>query len=584
MAQDDIPLDRALWTLDTVRKLAPSNPLLASNLAMLNGEHSIDTFYMGPGEDALGVISETTKAKIEKKKIPVPEAAACVETRVTAVCRFQADLRVEPKQPEAKEPGKEGEPARQVPSERQKEIAAQRIREDGDWWDRDSVSFWEAAKQVVRYGSANPVDGTACFRLFWNPASRTKERATEDGVQLVIPEQPNMEAAGRHIEITVPDPSQCFVHIDPDTHQKTGVFLYTERGSDKKRAEIWYTEGEDTVWRIVGDDLEAQETKRFRWDGFLPIVQVRVGTLLTEPVLRNQAALDAASTGLGRNALAHGYTQRSEIDARRDGFWMETPPVTSDGMPPETFTDTSGKTWYFHPTAAEMSPSIIRNIYGDSYVTHVDEKGIEHRARATPQIHIHEPSDPENITKNMVTRMQVIRHYCKQGHISTTLAGHTVELSGEAYEQARAIFQADIDAVGDALSTGIAQVFSVRACMCETLMGLPEARFVREYRYSAECHPSAGPVSPDRQRANAELADKGYLSKETVLARNGENNVRGELDRIEAQPLPLDKQIERANMLRQGGADPVAAYMFVGISEEWARKLARSDGEPFIVQ
>lgn len=539
---------------------------------------------MGPGYGADGSLADDTQARIGRQFSPVPECVRRVETRVNGACGNQADLSIKPATPEAKD-----EQGRAIPSEAQQTQMDEWRRDLSGFWDR--VQLWggvditkpTGVRGVVAYASAH-ASGSACIRAFFNPASLTESAA--DGTRR-IPPQPDRRTALRHIEIVAPEPDRCAVYTDPDTHQRTGVFLYTDI-SDKRCAELWYAVSESgkqqTALRVLTEGTKAADIRLFPWGGWLPIVQADIGCLLTEPVLRLQAAIDSSVTGGNRLAEAHGYGARTEINAAETGDWRTQPPPGIEVPTKKTLPD--GTTVYFWPSDPNLGNGVIRGLRGFPYTTGIDEENRkESLGITTPAVHYHEPSDPEAIIKWVDALITLLRHSCHQGHIRSGLLGSTAEASGEAYEQARAEFESDVKSVAEVVDMMVAHFLVVVTLMADWLAGAEEPTFVEEWEVAVQSHPSAGPVSMARETSTLALVDGGLISQDEGTARVGIQDVQGERERINASPSTALKLVtERATAAKaliDAGADRTAAWIAAGFDEERAAKLARSDGPPF---
>lgn len=542
--------------------------------------------WMGPGYTPEGTLPDATKSRIRRQFVAVPECESRVRERVNAACGNQADIDLQPAEPAAKDD--EGKP---VASKEQLTYAEEWKRDIGAWWDR--VNFWggtdihhpSGVRGMVAYGSAHP-GGKACLRAFFNPASRTEDAA--DGTRR-IPKQAGRQSALRHIEIVAPSPERCVVYTDPDTLQKTGVFLYSDE-NNQQYAEIWYARQKagdqmETVRRLISDGASQDAEAAFPWGGILPIQEAEIGCLLTKPVLSLQSAIDFHATALNRLTEAHGFGARTEINSAVTGTWRQTPPAGIEF--PETKVK-DGVTWYLWPDTPELGNGVIRRLVGFEHTTGLDateEK--ESIGLTTPQVHYHEPSNPQSIITSLDAFTMLLRDACHQGHITTgLLGGSTAEASGDAYEQKRASFGADAKGVGESVDGAVAPILTCVTVMADWLAGDDNPTFAEEWTVKVQSHPSAGPVSSAKEQGTAALVDAELISPEEGTARVGVQDVQAERQRIAAgNSLALiERRAKAAKELRDGGADAVASYIIVGFSEQDARMLARTDGEPFVNQ
>lgn len=589
-----IPRDPATWTLDDARAtFAPAQrPEIGAGLALeyLLGDHWQDGGpWMGIGRDPGGDWSSANLKLVRQNFVPVPESAGCVRERINGACGNQPDISIAPLEPAGK--GENGEP---VPSADQEQYARQWATDITKWWDRRKlwggmdVQKPMGVRGAVAYASAHPSGGShsgSCIRAYFNPASRVDSAA--DGSRR-IPRQRDRLAALDHIQVSAPSPDRCTVYTDPDTGQETGIFLFEDEQGNE-HAEICFSRAEGgrtvTTVRTVGEGGVVKEEADFPFGGLLPIQLIDIGTLLTKPVRGLQASIDFHATALKRLTEAHGFGLRTEINAADDGEWKLTPPPGVDL--PRTKVLEDGRTAYLNPTTPGLGNQSIRKLRGFEYDTSVTAEERVSSNLTTPGVHYHEPSDPETVIKALDANIMLFREACHQGHRTSGLLGSTAEASGDAYEQARAAFEADVKSVAEAVDAALIPFLAVVTMMADWLTDMDDPSvFPSEWAVKVQSHPSAGPVSNERQQTTLQLVQGGLISEDEGTARVGVQDVQAERDRIAAaQSLNmLDKRAEVAKKLRDGGADAKAAYIVAGFSEEEADMLSRSDGEPFVDQ
>ena len=538
--------------------------------------------WMGAGRGADGSLG-TNAAKARQSFVGVPEARGCVVTRVNAVCGNQPDISIQPNEPD----GPENDQGERTPGEAQQQYAADWERDISAWWDR--VDLWggpnmddpSGVRGMVAYASAHP-SGKACLRAFINPSSLTSETAPDGSRQ--IPKQSDRRTALQHIEAGSPSPERCTVYTDPDTQQRTGIFLYRE--SEVDYAELWFARRKpdgtkETVYKRVGGTTGDVEVT-YPLYGYLPIAQANLGTLLTPPVLNLQASIDLAATSLHRLNRAHGFGLRTEINAQETGEWKTTAPPGIDVPKVRTLTD--GRTLYLWPTPPELGDSVIRNLSGFEYTASVDpETGKETFGVTTPQVHYHEPSDPEALIKGLNAEIMLLRDACHQGHRVSGLMGSTAEASGDAYEQRRAAHVADITNVAETVDVALAHFLTAVTLWADHLAGQDRPDFAENWTAKVQSHPSAGPVSTERENTTIALVGAELISPEEGTARVGVQDVQAERERIAAGRTP-EKRAAIAAAYTGAGADPEAAWVEAGHTPERAKELARTDGPPYVEQ
>lgn len=579
------PRDPSTWTLDDAKgAVAASYPTpydknaAASIASYVQGLHYQEGRpWMGSGYNSDGTLEETSKAMIDRQLAPVPESYACLERRVDGACGIQAALSLRPVEP-AGPADEDGVP---TISEEQQRYADEAVS-DWSWW-MDETRAWggkdlrkpTGMRGTISQASASQ-SGSACLRLFFNPASRTQQvnvRGPEGeitGTEFRIPKQTDRRAALKHIRIVAPPPERCAVYVDPDTHEKRAVFLYTD-ASQAECAEVWYAKGETTVLRMIVQGEEKEQD--FPWGGWLPIQQAEVGCLLTDAVRRLQGATDFAGTALVRLLQSTAFGQRTEINAEADGFWSASAPAGVDN-PRERKTET-GDIEYFNPLPTGIGPDIIRRLVGIPFDT-----GEEKRGFTTPGVHYNTPPSPDGLIQGIDAFTMMIRYACHQGHIRSGLLGSSAEASGEAYEQARAAFVSDINGVGEEVDATFAPLLTTLTIMADWLTGNDDpAQFARDWVVGVQSHPSAGvPSAAAQQEARANVAAE-LISPEEGTARLNVQDVGAERTRIAAGSTlaAAEKRWTIFASAVGAGANPEAVLEDLGYDEKQIAKLIRTD-------
>lgn len=572
MNLNTVPQDPALWTLDHVKLAAgiTTQRTLAIGVGdgplYMSGDHLQDgRTWQGPGREEDGSILPSNQVRIRNMLAPIPEALGCVKERVNGACGNEADIDFQPTEPA----GKEG-----APSDAQVAYAAQlkrdmsRCWDDNDLWGGMDVSDPTGVRGAVALASSW-LQGRACLRAFWSNPAQAKDRRT----------------ALRRIKVVALSPDRCGIYTDPDTHREVGWFLFKDT-DDRECAEVWYSQetksGEEvTVWRMLTAGVAEEKPTIIPTGGLLPIVHVKIGTLLTEPVLRLQGSVDTLNTLLMNLCNAHGLAARTELNTEDDGVWQASAPA---GIEAPRTRVTDGVTDYFKPTVPTLGNYVIRKIRGFEYtVSLASDNEKETFGITTPSVHYHEPSPPSALIESADYERRALRDACHQGHRMNGLSGSTAEASGDAYEQARAMFVSDIESVGKAVDTAVAKLISWIMAAAEWRSGGSAQKFLNDWTVVAKSHPNAGPVSSATQTSTIALVEKKIISKSEGTARVGVQDVQGERDRIEAERTIGERSAEVAELIATP-ADPVTAWISAGIPGETAKALARGDGEPFVQQ
>lgn len=590
------PRDPATWSLqDATHAVWASYPrgfdrtLAEAVEAYVQGDHlQKGQAWIGSGFDDSGALSSTALSDITRMLTPVPEAFACVERRVEGACGVQADITVRPLKPGG-EPDQKGE---RQPTDEQASFAVE-LKSDLAYW-IDTSGAWGGKDLRKPTGVRGMVasatcsqSGSACLRLFYNPAARTLDVAVKNGDGEVvgnekrIPPKDDRRAGFKEVRIVAPPPDRCAVYADPDTHQKTGVFLFTE--NQQECAEIWYERDGKTFLRMLrGGDAGAPE--EWPLGGMLPIQQAEIGCLFTDAVRRLQGVCDFSGTALTRNTQSMGWGQRTESNTEDDGFWSTSAPAGVEN--PRTRV-TDGVTEYFNPIPAPFGPTIVRRLVGIEHTTGANADGIPTTGLTTPAVHYHEPSPSASIIEALDADVMLVREAFHQGHIRTGLRSSTAEASGDAYEQARAAFQTDINGVGEVVDGVWAPILTVA-----TMMALWIARddnpaeTLSDWLIGSQCHPSAGAPSVESQREVRENVAAELLSPEEGTARLNIQDVPAERTRIAAsRSLSMtERRLKAAADAAGAGLNVRKVLIATGLTEGEADEWVQSDGLPNISQ
>lgn len=428
------------------------------------------------------------------------------------------------------------------------------------WWDR--VRLWQRMREVA---ARSRWAGWGAIRLRIPPGKLEREEG-EDGVVTRLPRFDNFAEALSAVDLSAPEPVYCAVIEHPDTLQRAAIFHYT--GDDKRgRVELWYEDGEETVFRLlVEGGEEAEEEARFPWGGRIPVAEMDGDVLLTEPVRRSEAALAFALTNTVRVGETAGFRERYTTNAEPSGIWLPTPPGNLG--PHRTMDDGEGGILYFHPLPRSLGAGITTDligVWGDA----------EGETRASPGVTIADPVDLDYATKGAEFWRRRVLELCHQGHLAMTTRG---EASGYAYEQSRAAFIGDLDAHVDPAERALTETLEAAVAMAESMMVNPPG-ILERFRLIVTITPDPGPVSPELAQETRDNVKAGLLSRSTAMAKIGVDDVAAELDAIEQDPQSQIGAIKErvAIMLQLKAAEPdmplVQAAIVAGWDEDEARRL-----------
>lgn len=609
----NLPQNPAEWTLEHARSVParafPGGAIdtegAQATLAYLLGDHLQDgKAWIGAGRDSAGSWIASSYARFKTTLTPVPELFSILERRVNGACGNEADPSVAPREPA----GPKDADGNRAPSPEQEAARAEWRRDVGtNWWTAEGV--WggkdlrdpTGVRGLVALASAWE-SGKACLRLFINPAARrevTVRVANPDGsvstrTEKRVPRQQTRADALEHVKLSLPPPDRCCVYTDPDTHERTGVFLFRDFG-DNECAEVWFsretpsprvtTSKRVTVLHLLRANADTEETV-YPWGGRLPIVQGNVGCILTPAVRRLQQAADLGGTSTSRLLQAHGYGQRTEIGVQEDGFWSSEPPALPSGQVAETrINEETKQKEYFWPEPAEMQSDVIRQLKPEVWLSKQDDTG-RTWSSFSPSVHFQNPSDPAVIIGGVDAFIIWMRAACHQAHIKTGLAQSSAEASGEAYEQARADFLQDIKGVAETVDAVVAELLTIATVMADYLTGETEPTFANDFSVSVQSHPSAGPPSTEWQNTTLQMVNGELISPDEGTARLGVQDVAAERARIkEARSLDrVTKIVAAASQAASAGLSVRQVLLEAGVDENDIQAWIQSDGPPNVEQ
>lgn len=461
---------------------------------------------------------------------------------------------------------------------KQAEAAAEKVRQLSAWWDR--VKLWERARRAT---TRSRWATRGALRLFL-PAGQLERTTREDGaVEFKLPTGLAFEDALTRVQLDAPAPDKALVYTDPDTQKRLGIVIGTDT-DDKQIAELWFVEGANgasegesavTVVRTVREAGEPQEF-RLRARGRLPVAEMEAALLVTEPVRDQQNRLNFIESSLLRLVEAGAFPERYTKNAARAGIWIRDTPPADDPKPEKQVID--NVTWYLHPVARTLGPATMTELRGFEYNTNdTGGKGI-----TTPDVVRFEPTNPAGLIEVARHARRTILQSCKQGHLA---AESTAEASGVAYEQARTDFEDDLAATKGALEGLVRDILEAAIAFAEAMGPAASAggtgSFLARFRCVVTLHVSAGPVSTEQRKTDAQAVKDGQLSVETAMARADVEDVAAELEKIRTSPLYLaalaTARAQAVKALNESGLalDPEVVLKAVGYSEEEVKAMVK---------
>jgi hypothetical protein len=531
-----------------------------------------DTWVGPDGGSDLAVRSKVLQS-VKRQFTPVDVINEVLDNFADALLGREASVSFTPITPE----GTDG-----VPSDAQKAEADLMQSLISAWWDR--VKLWEMARRAARRARWSM---RGALRVWIPPSYLVRPGAplsTETEGQNVaesaatLPRNLSLTQALARIHLYAPTPDECVVYIDPESQQKAAVFLFTRNHA--VAAEIWFIEGEGenakATVRIVGEG-EDERMYSLPIGAKLPINEMWAELLITEPIRRQQNRLNFFESLLVRVGETAGFAERYTLNAMPQGEWLDAPP--SDG-PPLAEEEIGGRTWYLHAVPRTLGAAITTDLRGVTTEDAVSGK----ESIATPDVKFKEPTNPEYAITAAQHARDTILQSAKQGHLTTS---HTsrAQISGFAYEQARARFEKDLANVKSPLEGLIRDTIAAVIALAEVMSNGQEipVGFLDRFRVVVNVYINAGPISPDALRAYRELYDDGLASRETTMTRTGIEDTTSEIMAIEgdrdAKISVISQQAVAIKALTDAGASLEAAALFVGVSEEEAKKLIATGGD-----
>lgn len=423
------------------------------------------------------------------------------------------------------------------------------------WW--DDKKLWEHAKTAAK---RSRWAGRGIMRL-WIARGNLNKILDDSGAVTgyELPTGLTFAEALDRIDISAPLPDEALVYTNPHSRQEAGLFHFID-DEGIETADMWYVDDTDnTVLRRMGDAGEEEFTLELQ--NTVPISEMRVPIMLTEPVRRQQKRLNFLESILNRVGETAGFAERYISNAEPHGVWMTTKPT---GVIDPEKTEFEGTVYYLHPKPRTLGASVTTELYG--VVLNPETEEI-----AMPEVTFKEPTDPDFAIKAARHAKRSIYEECRQIHV--LLAGDPLA-SGKSREQARADFEADITKMKNPLELMLRD--TIRSAIAfANAMSSEHSGFLETYRIVVDVNISTGPTSPEEIKQNNENVEKGTLSRESAMVLNGVEDVEAELQKIQEQPVNMlgirRRQMIVANLALQAfpqlDAEGIATILGVQESE-----------------
>lgn len=493
---------------------------------------------------------DTILSNVEPQFTPVDVVSECVDRTADALLKQSADISFVL-----------AEGSEDI-DEKQSEETDLVKRAITKWW--DDKKLWDHAKNAAR---RSRWAGRGIVRL-WIARGSLTEVLDETGavVGWELPTGLTFAEALDKIDISAPMPDSAHVYKNPHSRQEAGLFHFVD-DEGIETADIWYVdENKQTIFMRRGDGGDEEFTVDLK--GSIPISEMSVPILLTEPVRRQQRRLNFLESILNRVGETAGFAERYIANAEPQGTWLTTKP--QGVIDPQT-TEFDGVTYYLHPQPRTLGASITTELFGVI-------QNPETAELAMPEVTFKDPTDPDFAIKGCRHAKRSIYEECRQIHI--LLAGDPLA-SGKSREQARADFEADITKMKNPLELMLRDTIRCAIAFAAE-MSNENSDFLEKYRIVMNVNISTGPIAHEEIKQNNENVEKGTLSRESAMVANGVEDVDAELQKIMEQPTNMlgirRRQMIVANLalqaLPQLDAEGLAEIIGVQESEELFKVLS----------
>lgn len=406
----------------------------------------------------------------------------------------------------------------------------------------------------------------------------------ESGSITVIPAS-DVEQGMKYIHAMAPAPENCGIVIDADTMEMAAIYLdeeieYLPNGQQNRypRAELMYldpnrvpeSQAATIVRTVYGNEAKPGKRVALDLNGHLLTTELRTRSLITEPVLRTQRQLNLLTSLLTRIAETAAFRERYTTNAQPQG--RRIPYEDGDTLVDGAFIqrDEEGRAWQVIPQARTLGAGTTTELVGLPRMGNTgDANGHE-----SPGVVIADPVDPGPYTLAADTVRRKILRMCGQGHLG---GASNAESSGIAYEQARAVFEKDLEKRKIAEEHMLAELLTAALRFGEQIAGTP-GLYTDSVRINVTQHINPGPRSPDLVRLDLEAYEAGALSLPTVQSRMGVEDTDAEAELIRKSAGFVLKVIEGMGALQSYTPESMLNMMReMGIPDNLVNSLEPKD-------
>ena len=437
------------------------------------------------------------------------------------------------------------------------EISAdmQRLMEEADallsqWWRKERLTEMVQERQRTTAWA-----GQAGLRL-WIPW----RFLMKDGEEVTVRVTTDFDRALSYIKVAAPLPEYARILTDPGTQDRVAVFLEDEivyEGAENQKkqyakAELVFLdpdretdEDADTFVRVVYSNNDKPPTlSKLPLGGHLLFAEMEAVSLLTDPVVRTQRQLNLLTTLITRIGETAAFRERYTMNAKPQGtrITYEEGDELASGAFIER--DDEGRLWQVVPTARTLGANTTTELVG---LPQLDNLG-ETKGNQTPGVEIVDPVDPGPYTRAADDTRRRILRMCAQGHLA---GASNAEVSGIAYEQARAVFEKDLNKRKISEEGMLRDLLTALLALAEAIVNKP-GHFTKRLRVTVDQHANPGPRSPDLVRLDLESYEGGTLSLETTMRRLGVEDVPDETRRVQNSASYVLSILEKAVAVSNG--------------------------------
>ncbi len=327
------------------------------------------------------------------------------------------------------------------------------------------------------------------------------------------------------------------VFEDDETLDAFGVYAVEDTKTKSKRAEITYVDDQGITWLRVIDERDISgiksafrgslgryiaETETFapreypigNLNGRLWLYEFKREALISPQIRQLQKCYNLVLTQMTRNVNVAGSRSTTYTNAMK-------PSIKT------TVTDSEGKQEIVRhevPVLKGVGTTLFLNglpIY--------DEDG-QITGYSSPGINTQEPVSPDTFIKSLQTYYEAILTEAYQLHVA--ISGDATA-SGKSRQEARAEFEKSLTITKTALDALGRWIIEVSLYFAADLCGRPE---FLDLRCDFNTIVDAGTPDATERSQNIAEFEKGALSLETCLSRNGTEDTDVEIGKIEANP------------------------------------------------